>query len=112
MRTSAKKSFALWPCCWRRSPTVRNGSRRPSHSCSESIVQVRRTKKMRDRKMSEIPVNIIEFVEHPDLIGYRSLSRAQKSFLKSVYGLPVDPEELRIYQRATGREIYDPREQK
>ncbi len=62
--------------------------------------------------MPEIPLNIIEFVEHPDLINDPSLSFAQKTCLKSIYGLPLEPDELELYKRATGRQTYDAREQR
>jgi hypothetical protein len=62
--------------------------------------------------MPEIPLNILEFIEHPDLINDQSLSFAQKTCLKSIYGLPLEPDELELYQRATGRQTYDAREQR
>jgi hypothetical protein len=49
------------------------------------------------------PLNIIEFITHPELLNDQSLSVAQQTFLKATYGLPLNPEELEIYQRATGR---------
>jgi phage terminase large subunit-like protein len=49
------------------------------------------------------PLNIIEFVEHPELLNDQSLSVAQKTFLKVTYGLALNSEEQEIYERATGR---------
>src|ERR1700722_3913488 len=48
-------------------------------------------------------LDIIEFVKHPELLNDQSLSVAQQAFLKATYGLPLNSEELEIYQRATGR---------
>lgn len=61
--------------------------------------------------MTEIPLDILEFIEHPDLINDQSLSIAQKTCLKSIYGRPLEAEELEIYKRGTGRQTYDAREQ-
>ena len=49
------------------------------------------------------PLNIIEFITHPELLNDQSLSVAQQTFLKSTYGLALNSEEREIYQRATGR---------
>jgi hypothetical protein len=48
-------------------------------------------------------LNIIEFITHPELLNDQSLSVAQQAFLKSIYGLVLNSEELEIYQQATGR---------
>src|SRR5579863_4615933 len=48
-------------------------------------------------------LNIIEFIQHPDLLNDQTLSVAQKTILKATYGLPLNSEELDTYQRATGR---------
>src|ERR1700730_3873861 len=49
------------------------------------------------------PLNIIEFITHPELLNDQSLSVAQQAFFKATYGLPLTTEEEEIYQRATGR---------
>ncbi len=61
--------------------------------------------------MSGTPLDIIAFIEHPDLINDQTLSAAQRTLLKSTYGLDLEAEELEIYQRGTGRARYDQREQ-
>ena len=50
------------------------------------------------------PLNIIEFIQHPDVLNDQSLSAAQMTCLKSVYGLLLTDQELEIYRRGTGRE--------
>lgn len=60
--------------------------------------------------MPEIPLNIVDFIRHPDVLNEQSLSRAQLACLKMLYGLPLDETELEIYRRACGREDYIPRE--
>jgi len=62
--------------------------------------------------MPKIPLNIVEFFEHPQLIADQSLSMAQKACLKSIYGLPLEVEEFELYKRATGRQAYDVTEQR
>jgi phage terminase large subunit-like protein len=57
-------------------------------------------------------LNILEFIAHPELLNDQTLSVAQQTFLKVTYGLPLNPEEIEIYQRATGRSEYVPAEQK
>src|SRR3984893_1440706 len=57
------------------------------------------------------PLNIIEFIMHPELLNDQSLSVAQQAFLKATYGLPLNSEEREIYQRATGRSDIVPAEQ-
>jgi len=54
------------------------------------------------------PLGITEFIAHPDLLNDRSLSKGQKTFLKSTYGLPLDAEELDLYKHASGRQTYTP----
>lgn len=56
-------------------------------------------------------LNILEFISELSLLGDITLSLAQRAILKSVYGLPLDPDELEIFKRATGRDLYLPREQ-
>jgi hypothetical protein len=60
---------------------------------------------------TEHELTILEFVEHQQLLNDRSLSKCQRAILKSIYGLALDEEELEIYKRCTGLEIYDPKEQ-
>lgn len=49
-------------------------------------------------------INIVDFVQHPDLLNDQTLSKAQMAALKTIYGLPLDEVEREVYQRATGRE--------
>jgi hypothetical protein len=62
--------------------------------------------------MHELPLNIVEFIRHPDLLNDRSHSEAQLAILKSIYGLPLSPSELEIYRKGTGRQEYDATEQR
>lgn len=55
-------------------------------------------------------MNIIQFIEDRNLINDQSLSPAQKMSLKSVYGLPLDKEELKLFRKTTGFRKYVPRE--
>jgi len=55
-------------------------------------------------------VDIIEFVESPELIGDKNLSPAQRTALKSVYGLPLDTEEISLFKLTTGLSEYPYRE--
>ena len=56
-------------------------------------------------------MNIIEFIEDPDLVNDQSLSPAQKMALKAVYGLDLDDEELSLFCQTTGlSEYYSGRE--
>jgi Terminase large subunit, T4likevirus-type, N-terminal len=57
-------------------------------------------------------VTIIDFIRHPLILNDQTMSPSQASFLKSIYGLPLDDVELEIYLRGTGRETYIPREQR
>jgi hypothetical protein len=52
-------------------------------------------------------LNIIAFIEHPQLLNDQSLSAPQITILKSVYGMELTEGELIIYRRGTGHEIYD-----
>lgn len=47
--------------------------------------------------------NIIEFVLDPELLGL-SLSPAQETLLRTIYGLPLSSEQIDIYRECTGRE--------
>src|SRR5260370_34067259 len=105
-RTFARKSFARWHCCWCRSVTARRDLRAPSHRCWESIA-----KSWRPRKMDEISLNIVEFIRHADVLNDQTLSVAQLTCLKAIYGLPLDAQERELYERATGRSDYLPIEQ-
>lgn len=51
-------------------------------------------------------MNIIEFVEDPALVGDSSLSSAQRMALKAVYGLPLTPQELKLFKQTTGLRNY------
>jgi hypothetical protein len=52
-------------------------------------------------------LNIIEFIQHRDVLNDQSLSEAQTTILKSIYGRPLTDKELDLYRRATGRDIYE-----
>lgn len=60
----------------------------------------------------EIPLNITEFIEHPQILNNHRQSEWQRAMLKSLYGLPLSEKELAIYRVGTGREQYDAREQR
>src|SRR5437867_2991246 len=49
--------------------------------------------------------SIIEFVTDPQLLGLH-ISPAQHCLLKSIYGLPLESEELDIWRECTGRGTY------
>jgi len=51
-------------------------------------------------------VNIIEFIESPKMLDDKSLSLAQRTALKSVYGLPLTYNELQIFKQITGLTRY------
>ena len=55
-------------------------------------------------------LNIIDFITDLNLLEGSELSSAQRTILKTTYGLELSPAELDIFRRATGREIYEPRE--
>ena len=50
-------------------------------------------------------MSIIDFCTDPQLLGL-SLSPAQRTLLKSIYGLPLSKEELGLFRQCTGREHY------
>ena len=52
-----------------------------------------------------IAPTIIEFVEDENLLAL-SISPAQRTLLKSIYGLALTAEELDLWRRCTGRETY------
>jgi hypothetical protein len=60
--------------------------------------------------MAEEELNITEFITKLNLLNSSALSPAQRTILKATYGLELDQAELEIFRRATGREIYEPRE--
>jgi hypothetical protein len=57
--------------------------------------------------MTNLPLNILEFIEHPNLLNDRSLSHAQRVILKTIYGLALNQSELEFYYASTGLEKYD-----
>jgi hypothetical protein len=52
-----------------------------------------------------ITPSIIDFVTDPQLLGL-SLSPAQETLLRAIYGLPLDADQLDLYRLCTGRESY------
>jgi hypothetical protein len=60
--------------------------------------------------MAEEELNITEFITKLNLLNGSELSAAQRAILRATYGLALDQAELDIFRRATGREIYEPRE--
>ncbi len=52
--------------------------------------------------------SIVDFVTDPQLLGL-SLSPAQRTLLKAIYGLPLDAEELALWEQCTGRAVYPAR---
>src|SRR6266436_4220299 len=62
--------------------------------------------------MSDVPLNIIQFIEHPDLLNDQSLSEMQRTILKSIYGLALSQAELEMYCASTGRATYQATEQR
>jgi phage terminase large subunit-like protein len=62
--------------------------------------------------MAEIKLNIIDFVTRMKLVEPGGLTLGHRTFLKSIYGLELDVDELDFYCRATGRKVYVPREQR
>jgi hypothetical protein len=60
--------------------------------------------------MPKLPLSIIDFVNELKLLKAGGLSVAQQAVLKATYGEALDPAEMEIYCRATGRETYAPRE--
>ncbi|MQY57100.1 hypothetical protein GH140_02775 [bacterium] len=51
-------------------------------------------------------MNIIEFIESPEMLNDQSLSPAQRMALKSVYGLPLTGEEFKLFIQTTGLKTY------
>ena len=56
------------------------------------------------RKPTRTP-NIIEFTTDPKFLGL-SLSEAQETLLRAIYGLPLSDSQMNIYRLCTGRESY------
>ena len=55
-------------------------------------------------------LNIIEFISELNLLEGSELSPAHRAILNTTYGLELNQAELEIYQRATGRQTYEPKE--
>lgn len=51
-------------------------------------------------------MNIIEFIEDPELVNDQSSSPAQIMVLKTIYGLDFDDDELSLYRQTTGLSEY------
>ena len=47
-------------------------------------------------------MNIIEFIESPNMLNDQSLSLAQRTALKAVYGLPLTGDEFQMFKEITG----------
>jgi hypothetical protein len=63
--------------------------------------------------MPKLPLgDIVEFIEHPDLLNDKSLSDTQKVVLRSIYGLFLTQTELDIYYACTCRATYEATEQR
>jgi hypothetical protein len=60
--------------------------------------------------MTKQPLTILDFIRHVHVLNEQSISPAQRTCLKVIYGLPLEETELEIYRRATGRETYLPKE--
>jgi terminase large subunit-like protein len=57
----------------------------------------------------KVPLNIDDFIRHPDVLNDSSHSEAQLAVLKSLYGQSLSPAELEIHQQGTGK-AYDGQE--
>lgn len=51
-------------------------------------------------------MNIIEFIESPEMLNDKSLSLAQRTAIKAVYGLPLMFDELEMFKKITGLTRY------
>lgn len=51
-------------------------------------------------------MNIIEFIESPEMLNDKTLSLAQRTALKAVYGLPLTYNELEMFKKITGLTRY------
>jgi len=56
------------------------------------------------RRALAIP-SIIEFTTDPQMLGL-SLSPAQETVLRAIYGLPLTDDQLELYRGCTGRTTY------
>ena len=65
-------------------------------------------KKQNDLSVLAPLVGPIEFIEHPKLLGDKSLSPAQKMTIKAIYGLEMTAEELECWDKASGGRVYTP----
>ena len=55
-------------------------------------------------------LNINEFISELNLLEGSELSPGHRAIFKTTYGLELNQAELEIYQRATGRQTYEPKE--
>jgi hypothetical protein len=60
----------------------------------------------------ELPLDIIEFIRHPDILNDQCHSEYQVACLKSIYGIALNPAELDIYQACTGHAYEEGKEQR
>ncbi|GAF80630.1 unnamed protein product, partial [marine sediment metagenome] len=51
-------------------------------------------------------MNIIQFIESPRMLNDKTLSLAQRTALKSVYGLPLSGDEYKLFVKITGLSNY------
>ena len=51
-------------------------------------------------------MNIIEFIESPEMLNDQTLSIAQRTALKAVYGLSLTGEEFKLFGQITGLTHY------
>src|SRR5262249_48138767 len=49
--------------------------------------------------------SIVDFVTDPQLLGL-SVSPAQETLLRAIYGLPLNTDQLDLYRQCTGRDAY------
>jgi hypothetical protein len=62
--------------------------------------------------MSELRLDIIEFIRHPEILNDQCHSEHQVACLKSIYGFPLNPVQRSIYQECTGRVYEEGQEQR
>ncbi|MBA7677440.1 hypothetical protein ES703_85697 [subsurface metagenome] len=53
-------------------------------------------------------MNIVDFIKNRQLINQQTLSIAQKTLLRAIYGLPLSKSERRIFRKCTGLRRYKP----
>lgn len=51
-------------------------------------------------------MNIIQFIESPKMLNDKSMSIAQRTALKAVYGLPLTGDEFKLFVKITGLKSY------